>query len=256
MLNKIDYSIKQWEKEKAILLKNIETNPNYIIQRLPMFIERLSNPQSDMIYKYGDLAFEYYYIGNQYYFLLEDIENFKGYYYLSAKAIEMCYKLYEKGVRSRFDKENSAIESNLSGRTQADCALLAGDIELALRLATKKSVIGNMILQNYEEARKYVEIENNSKNIQAMQLSIIEEDEKSLKKHLEERIKIVRREAKLGLTGIDRFGLTILKLAKMRGLSCDIHVAELPFALLEDTSIDYTKWQLPIPENVQTILEK
>lgn len=250
-MKKIDYVIKSWEKEKKLLLDSIEYNPNFIIKKLPMFIERLSNKE-DVIYGYDTLAFEYGIFAHQYYFAFEDIESFKGYYYLSAKATEMCYKLHEKGVKSII---SGKIESNLKGRTNADRALLSGDKELALRLATKKSVIGNMILQNYEEARKYVELENSNKNFQAMQLSIIERDEKKLKKHLENRIRIVRREAKLGLTDIDRFGLSILKLAKMRGMNCDIYVAELPLVLLEDVPVDCTKWKLPIPENVQKILE-
>ena len=38
-------------------------------------------------------------------------------------------------------------------------------------------------------------------------------------------------------------------------MNCDIHVAEIPEDLLENTPIDYENWQLPIPERVQKLLE-
>lgn len=251
------YSTMKWEMQRKDIKKNIDKNSSYITQGLHFILGNLNNDKSDIIYEYNSLAFEYYNIANKSYFATEDVEAFKGYYYLSAKAIEMCFILYEKGLRSRFDRENNDIESNLAGRAQADCALLAGEVELALHLATRNSVIGNLILRDYGAAKKYIDVEKeNDKNFKEMLLSIIEGSDKNLEAGLRNRIVTIRKEARYEFTDIDRFGLTILKLAKMRGMSCDIHVAELPLILLEDTPIDKTKWVLPVPERVQVILEQ
>lgn len=63
--------------------------------------------------------------------------------------------------------------------------------------------------------------------------------EAALIKDLSKRIKEIRKWYSLNFSYIDIWGLGVLKLAKRRGMSCGIYVAELPEDLLEDTSVDY-----------------
>ena len=92
------YSTMKWEMQRKDIKKNIDKNSSYITQGLHFILGNLNNDKSDIIYEYNSLAFEYYNIANKSYFATEDLEAFKGYYYLSAKAIDMCFILYEKNV--------------------------------------------------------------------------------------------------------------------------------------------------------------
>lgn len=55
---------------------------------------------------------------------------------------------------------------------------------------------------------------------------------------------------------LDDLGLTMVKIAKGRGMNCKINVIELPIHLLDDIPVDKEKWKLPDDEELGKILAK
>lgn len=199
---------------------------------------------SDSYSEYGELK----YIGEN------SILEYKKNLYLSAKATEICYMLLNR-EGDEFEEINEEMLSGESSNYAAIEAIIAGDNELALRLVGENSFIGSLLLGKYEEALNYPLNYQERAYIKQAFISIAEGDEKGLEENIIARIKQMRREAKIEVTMVDIFSLGILKAAKMRGMTCNVNVAELPKELLEDTTIDYDKWQLPIPEHVQKLLD-
>ena len=134
-------------------------------------------------------------------------------------------------------------------------AIIAGDNELALQLAGEKSMIGCILLERYEEAQQYTLLYDDDTYVNQSFISVARGDEEMLKKSVESAIKQIRKEARMDVTLIDEYSLAALILARKRGMNFDIHVAEIPEGLLEDTPLDYESLKLPIPEHVQELLK-
>lgn len=109
---------------------------------------------TDYIRKYDELVNLFESCGRASLYLKNDIHKFKGYFYLAAKASDICFKLYEKGYRT-----NSALCSNSMFEYRENMisydtyAILSGCKELALSLVKEDSLLGSVIMGDYEKAK-------------------------------------------------------------------------------------------------------
>lgn len=138
-------------------------------------------------------------------------------------------------------------------------AILANCMALAVRIAPKDSLLGTVLVKDYEKAKLYLpekvkEIRDSS-YFQQIFWAIIYKDEKKLNQYLETRIKYQRRHSNLmGVNYFDNYGLALIKLAQERGLECTLNVAELPWSLLDDVPINEDEWQLPKDNKLEKLL--
>ena len=188
------------------------------------------------------------------YLVKDDVKEYKKYFYLSAKAADLCINLLNKGIQT-FEEVRLKLLS-YGGIYATIQAIIAGDNELALQLAGEKSMIGCILLERYEEAQQYTIPYDEETYVNQTFISVARGDEEMLKKSVESAIKYIRKDARMDVTLIDEYSLAALILARKRGLNFDIHVAEIPEELLEDTPLDYENLKLPILEHVQELLEK
>lgn len=254
MKRKLDYCIRLWEKEKKEVIKYYEEEERSIQKGIEYHLVKLTKEDCDIIEYYKMLSNYYCRYGKLKYVAEGSTVEYKKYFYLSAKAVELGISLLNKGIHTFEDTENNLC--NNGGIYAAVRAIIVGDNELALQIVGEKSMIGCILLGRYEEALEYTLPYREVTYITQSFISIAKGDEEMLIKSIKSRIKLVRREAKLDVTLVDEYCLAAMKLAKKRGMNCDIHVAEIPEDLLEDTLIDYENWQLPIPERVQKLLEE
>ena len=129
--NLIDERIR---KEKEISEK--ETNEDALKRIL-----RELDGNTDYICKYFELFMLFDGFGKSDLYLHQDIKSFKGYFYLAAKAGQICFQLYEKGYRINHSSfcTNSMFENKNTNFNFAFHAMLAGSNQLAIELALKDS---------------------------------------------------------------------------------------------------------------------
>ncbi len=112
---------------------------------------------TDFIRKYDELANLFNSCGKAALYLKCDVQKFKGYFYLAAKAGDSCFKLYEKGYRTSgalccdndFEQRNNVLH-------YAKSAILSGCKDLAISIVLEDSLLGSLILGDYERAKKYL----------------------------------------------------------------------------------------------------
>ena len=73
---------------------------------------------------------------------------------------------------------------------------------------------------------------------------------------LKGRIKALRRQGSHTAVIIDSWGLALIKLARQRGLTCNLNVMELPWKLLDDEPADKTGLSLPLEAELQAIIQE
>ena len=254
MNKKLDYCIKLWEKEKKEVINYYEEEERSIQKKIEYYSAEILKEDCDIIKEYNMLSNYYCRYSELKYVAKGSIIEYKKYFYLSAKAVELCNRLLKKGIDCDEDTKKEILNDKID--YAAAQAIIAGDNNLALQIVGEKSMIGCILLERYNEALEYRIPSDDDTYINQAFISIAKGDEEMLIKSIESRIRLVRKYAKLNVVMVDSYFVTILKLAKKRGMNCDIHVAEIPEDLLEDTPIDYENWQLPIPERVQKLLEE
>jgi len=124
-----------------------------------------------------------------------DKQKFKGCCYLASKAGEMCYVLYDKGVRDFgcFGFLRRELETRETALYYTHFAILANCRTLATQIAPEDSLLGAVLAKDYERAKTYLpekvkEIRDSSYCEQIF-WAIIYKDEKKLNQYLETRIK-------------------------------------------------------------------
>ena len=254
MGKKLDYCIKLWEKKRNQVIKYYDEQEKNYQKNIKYYCEKLSKEDCDVVDVYNDLAYMCERYGELKYVAKGSVIEYKKYFYLSAKVVELCNRLLNKGIDCDEDTKKEILDDNIY--YAAAQAIIAGDYDFGLKIAGEKSMIGCILLERYNEALEYRIPSDDDTYINQAFISIAKDDKEMLKKSIESRIKLVRKYAKLNVVMVDSYFVAILKLAKKRGMNCDIHFAEIPEDLLEDTPIDYENWQLPIPERVQKLLEE
>lgn len=251
MKKQLEYSVRLWNKEKENLIKILKEYPNSLMDEILLYTKRLDKDTSDRyISEYYCLMYTYRFCAQKYYICKDDILNCKKYFYLAAKALEMCYLLYDNGV-----PHGGANSYNITERRDqllgSFWALIAGDEKLALRILSVETLDGallhSIITQDYEKEHALLgEFDSQDGSIMALLLNVIQKDEELLRQNIVKYIKTKRREYSLDVIPIEESILGILKLAYRRGMKCDIEVAELPRILLQDMEINYEEIKLPM----------
>ncbi len=250
MKKALDYSVKLWEKEKENLIKILKKYPGSLGDEISFYTKRLNNDKSDLyISDYNCLMFSYRSCAKKYYICKDDVLNCKKYFYLAAKALEMCYLLYDNGI-PHGGANTYIITERREQLLGSFCALIAGNEKLALRLLSVKTLDGSLlesiILQDYEKERAlFEEIDSHDGSIRALLGNVINKDEELLLQNIVKYIKAKRRQYSLDVILIDEYVLGILKLAHKHGMKCDIKAAELPMILLQDMEINFEEIKLP-----------
>lgn len=182
----------------------------------------------------------------------EDVKSFKGYCYLAARAGNICFRLFDKGFRTKSWVQT--FVRNLETREDifffAQYAILANHNELAIQMASETSLLGSILIGNYEKAKTFLpqEIKETryTSYVNEILWAIVYKDERRMNQYLEKRVKLMRREAKAGVPKyLDLFGLALIKLAKARDMTCKLQVRELPQCLLDDIPVNEDEWHLP-----------
>ena len=258
----ITYTTPSIEKKQLSIKEEVKNTPNFPIAMKNQFDEMIKRYEDDFDYigKYDILSMYYADIAKKY-LIAKDTQNFKGYCYLSGKSAQICVLLYEKGKRTYMSLTNESLETRKNVFHYAQWALMANSNDVALYITLEDSLLGSLIIKDYEKAKKYLpenidDIKSKS-FIDEMLWSIAYGDEKIFNRYLEKRIKMLRRQKRQGLTSyyyFDEFGLALTKLAITRGLECHVNVAELPWELLDDESINEEIWKLPEDKEVEKIL--
>lgn len=244
-------------KEKEISEK--ETNEDALKRIL-----RQLEGNTDYIHKYFYLFRLFDEFGKSDLYLYHDIKSFKGYYYLAAKAGQICFQLYEKGYRIKHSTlcTNSYFEQQNSNFNFAFHAMLAGSNQLAIELALKDSSLEAALKGDFEQAKEY--LPTNVKDIhfsdsEVILWTILYNDEKKMNHYIEKRTKEIRRyDKKCGFASdyIDHWTLALLKLAKERGMKCNLDVIELPLYVLDDdTPVNEEEWKLPEDKELEKMLQ-
>ena len=254
MSRKLEYYIKLWEKKKKQVISYYDESKTDIEKEIEYYLGKIREKDSDIIDTYYMMSKYYMRYGELKYLVQDDVKEYKKYFYLSAKAANLCIKLLNKEIQT-FERVRRDLLS-YGGIYATIQAIIAGDNELALQLAGEKSMIGCILLERYEEAQQYTIPYDEETYVNQTFISVARGDEEMLKKSVESAIKYIRKDARMDVTLIDEYSLAAVILARKRGMNFDIHVAEIPEGLLEDTPLDYESLKLPIPEHVQELLEK
>lgn len=202
---------------------------------------------------YYDLCHLFDQYGVEYLYVDKDIEKFKGCFYLSALAGEIWYKL-------RDPIHDLMHEDYLTFRIKH--AILSDCKDLALEIAGEYSAYGAVIMGDYEKAKQYLPKDSKEipkyDEIEQMLWAIVYNDEKKMNHFVEKRIKSQRKDMKrsgYACYYMDDYALAMIKLAKERGMQCNLEVRELPLYLLDDnTQVDREKWKLPEDKEVEELL--
>lgn len=216
-------------------------------------VYELLRKEENYINKYHDLMMIYAGYAAGFLLVYNDTYRYKGYCYLAAQVGKVLSDLYTKGLRA--DGWRCSFNEVLRNRGTISYyvkyAVLANDWDLAVRIATEDSLFGSILTKNYERAKAFlpdnIEKIKNEDDKQLM-WSIVYRNEKKFNKCLEKRIKELRYYAKARVSDVeclDDIGLTMIKLAKDRGMNCTINVIELPVHLLDDSPVNKEKWKLP-----------
>jgi len=253
------YMEKGYEEYIRRIKKEIEDNPNYA-ERIINEVLQEYKENTDIIEKYDTLMGAYISSGESHLIANNDTVKFKGYYYLAAKAGEICFQLAERGHKTYMSCLNDDLRTKRNIFYYTCPAILADVWDLAIRLVSEDSLLGAILMKDYERAKKYIPEDFNdiSKSDELEQLlwTIVYLDEKKMNSLLEKSIKELRHQAKsFPAVYFDDGELALIKLAMARGMSCNLNVAELPIHLLDDVKINEDEWHLPEDKELEELLK-
>lgn len=240
-MGKISYASAQWKYKQETVIQ--EQNYNQLLHTLSAYTKDFdSKCLYDPINFYDVLSSIYSELAESCYLETENPEESRVYYYLAAKAGEAAFVLHEKG-----DSTSPALEESISKYEGAVwyalCAILAGDYDLAMRLAPEGTILRDLLEgKNFEISRYTKELE--SLVFLDGYKALFERDGEALGEKLVERIQNLRNMSEDAVI-IDVLGTALLKLAKKMGIICRIKAAELPGGLLEENIVEHKEITLP-----------
>lgn len=242
-------------------IKNIVKSGQTDIETEIKKYEELHGESVDYLRKYCEYLIAYSSRASICLAINEDINKFKGYCFLAARAGNICFKLFDYGFRTKSWAQT--FVRNLETREDiffyVQYAILANHKELAMQMALEDSLLGSMLIGDYEKAKLYLlqeikEVQYTS-YVNEILWTIVYKEEKRMNQYFEKRVKLMRKEAKIGVPKyLDLFGLALIKLAKVRDMTCKLQVRELPQHLLDDTPVNEDDWLLPEDPELERIL--
>ncbi|MDE7431138.1 MAG: hypothetical protein K2N34_04385 [Lachnospiraceae bacterium] len=254
----LEYSTKGIDKEIKAIKREVSKVPDYGYNVIAETLEGLSIRDKNILEKYDALMYAYGHCAVAHFITTSDKEMFKGFCHLAAKAGEICFLLYEKGIRTSSSwGKHLEIKDNMFNYIHY--AILANNYELAIRMTPPESLLGSVLLQDYDKAKKF--LPEDPKVFQSWQdeerilWTIAYRNEKKLNQFVERRIKDLRRQASVAMpTYFDEWGLALIKLAMQRGMVCKLNVIELPLDLFDVLPVNEEEWKLPKDEELEKIL--
>ena len=251
----MEYTTKGIEERMQNVQRIVTQNSAFVDAGIKENIKRHGH---DILKLYHRLSLSYGSYAKCYLLTNNDTQKFKGYCFLAAKAGSVVLKLYDKGLRS-----NDAFIKKLDTRKNVDFyiqyAILANCPEMAVSFPTRDSAWRCVLEQKYDEALEYlpekVKSEKFTSYVDEILWAIVHKNEKKMNQYLGKRIMMLRRQARAAApTEFDSYGMALIKLAKARGLTCDLNVRELPQHLLDDIPVNEEEWHLPQIPTVDKIL--
>lgn len=254
----LEYMTKRIDKEINTIKREVRKVPDYGHNLIVETLEGLAIRKKNILEKYDALMYAYGHCAAAYYITTNDKEMFKGFCHLAAKAGEICFLLYEKGIRTSSSwGKHLEIKDNMFNYIRY--AILANDYELAIRITPPESLLGSILLQDYDQAKTF--LPEDPKVFQSWQdeerilWAIVYRNEKKLNQFMERRIKDLRKQASVAMPiYFDEWGLALIKLAMQRGMVCKLNVIELPLDLFDDLPVNEAEWKLPKDEELEKIL--
>lgn len=258
-LRYISRHVEEKNEEYMLRIKKEVEDPNYVEDMINETLQEYKK-STDFIEKYDTLMNVYISCGKHYLKANNDTVKFKGYYYLAAKAGEICFQLAERGHKTYQSVLNENLRTKNNVFYYAHRAILADVWDLAIHFVSEDSLLGAILMEDYERAKKYIpeEFTDISKSDELEQLlwTIVYLDEKKMNSLIEKYIKQLRRDTKSSPGAyFDSADLALIKLAMVRGMNCDLNIAELPIHLLDDVKINEDEWRLPEDKGLEELLK-
>ena len=253
------YTTKGIDREIISIKREVSKVPDYGYTVIAETLEGLAVRKKNILEKYDALMYAYGNCASAYFIAANDREKFKGFCQLAAKAGEICFQLYEKGIRTSASWGRH-LENKDTMFTYIHYAILANDYELAIRITPLESLLGSVLQQDYDKAKTFLpedpnEIQSPWQDEERILWAVAYKNEKKLNQFVERRIKDLRRQACVATpVYFDEHGLAWIKLAMQRGMECKLNVIELPLDLLDVFSVNEAEWKLPKDEELEKIL--
>jgi hypothetical protein len=255
----LEYTTKRIDKEINTIKREVNKVPDYGHNVIAETLEGLVIRDKNILEKYNALMYAYGHCAVTHFITTNNMESFKGYCYLAAKAGELCFQLYEKGIRTSLSW-GKHLEKKDNMFNYIHYAILANRYELAIRMTSPETLLGSILRKDYDKAKTF--LPENPKGFQKdwedeerILWAIAYKNEKKLYQFMERRIKDLRRQANVAMPiCLDKWGLAWIKLARQREMICKLNVIELPQDMLDDSPINEEKWKLPEDKEVEKIL--
>ncbi len=258
----IDALIKELQRQQEEKKMNKDNSINYFEMLLQRLDERIQKHQYDWIIdSLCELHRSYSSSGDFNLQITGNAKIAKEKYYLSALAGELCYAMVEKGFPHHVLDSGHPYDFKKKNLNFSKAAILVNEYGLALKIAGEDTIEGALIMQDYEKACAILPDSPEDESIKKDELTqcmwaIAHNDEKMFNKYITKRIKLLRRQARIMATFNDSWGMAVLKLAKKRGISCNLNVIELPQQLLDEERIDTSGLILPRADKIQSIINE
>lgn len=180
----------------------------------------------------------------------------KRHYYLAALSSVQAYRLVRAGFPYHMWEWAGPYNFKKNNLNFTKDAILANDLDLALSIAGEDTTEGLLIMEEYEKAQRIMPQDPAviREETSLCCWAIAHQDQSVFNDALKERIKMLRRQGSHMVTVLDSWGLALIRLARRRGMTCDLNVVELPWKWLDDGPTDTTGLWFPFESELQKII--
>lgn len=141
--------------------------------------------------------------------------------------------LYNKGITTKICFKN-ILENEEENEIIAIYAIIAGDINIAKKFLNSNHIIYKLLCDEYEEISDMCQNNSIEKNLENIINCICKKDEEGLQKMVYSRIKDIRNQSNVIITGWDIWLTAILKIARQkRNMKFDCNFVEISQTLIE-----------------------
>lgn len=260
---KLDYKGKKWDKE----MKKLHDYKKYYGEGYLKNVNAVTNKFykseiKDYAWLYGCLDSNFQEI-SFIYFQENNFQKVIETTFLSARAMLIFKKIYEKGIKTQFVN----VDSKLSELEYAICKLIAVDCFEMVSEDCEESIMGNLFIGNMNKAKKLVgQIPDGGLEkedvyyrtpffIKTLYQAIIDKNEEKFNDELYLRVKKYRKNAVGYSTIIDYISIALIKVARKIGIESNLHIIEVPDFFFEPINInEIIKQELPFQTEINKLL--
>ena len=188
----------------------------------------------------------------------EEHSKVKRHYYLAALASAQAYRLVRAGFPHQMREWAGPYNFKRNNLNYTKDAILANDLELALSIAGEDTVEGLLVKEEYEKAQRILPQDPAAIREETALCcwAVAHRDQSVFNDALKERTKMLRRQGSHMVTVLDSWGLALIQLARRRGMTCNLNVAELPWKRLDDEPADTTGLRFPFEAELREIIRE